>query len=251
MDKPKVNLRQRNHQGTGNPTAFTLIELLVVISIVALLIALLLPALASARQSARNLQCVNNLKQFGGILTAYAADNRDWLPPLDEQPDGTPGSDWYSPLVQLYPNQPDKYIGWHPRWSSLWILECPLGARNPAGMPYADHLGSTYSYAVIPAVAGVATLAVFAYGADRQIYTDDSGGLIRTRRLSSFGQVSRIFAWWDTRDLFFNSKVRETLLPIYHTTVRIARRHNGGCNSLYLDMHVNLVTGDQIDDLAN
>ncbi len=60
--------------------AFTLIELLVVISIIALLVGILLPALGAARRSAQRTVCKSNLRQFGIMATAFAADHKGVMP---------------------------------------------------------------------------------------------------------------------------------------------------------------------------
>ena len=66
--------RSRNRSG-----AFTLVELLMVIVIIAILIALLLPAVNAARESARQITCLNNVKQMG--LAAITHENqKGWFP---------------------------------------------------------------------------------------------------------------------------------------------------------------------------
>jgi prepilin-type N-terminal cleavage/methylation domain-containing protein len=82
---------------------FSLVELLVVIAVVALLAAIILPSLTRAREYARNIVCINNLRQIGIGCLVFATDNKGVLPynDTDSHPGLVSNGGWW------------KRIGWH------------------------------------------------------------------------------------------------------------------------------------------
>ncbi len=60
---------------------FTLVEMLVVIAIVAILAGIILPVLANSRNKARQVDCLNNLKNLGQAFSMYIHDNYGYFPP--------------------------------------------------------------------------------------------------------------------------------------------------------------------------
>jgi len=64
-------------------SAFTLVELLVVISIIALLLAILLPSLNKARAAAQAIKCSATLRQQGLAVQLYTSDNDSHFPVME------------------------------------------------------------------------------------------------------------------------------------------------------------------------
>jgi prepilin-type processing-associated H-X9-DG protein/prepilin-type N-terminal cleavage/methylation domain-containing protein len=115
MGKAQTKANAANAGNANTQSAFTLIELLVVVAIIATLIAILLPALGQARERAKSAVCASNQRQLALAATQYAAENQDWLNPLEDWCAADPEPIEVTFRVILFP-----YVGEMPQ-----TFDCP------------------------------------------------------------------------------------------------------------------------------
>ncbi|MDD2710872.1 MAG: DUF1559 domain-containing protein [Verrucomicrobiae bacterium] len=223
MNKPSLQQHPLFAAILGKNSAFTLVELLVTIAIVGLLMSMLAPALKNAKEKARQIACMNNLRQIGTAALNYAGDYNGWLPHANSShlPSSNSNQTWkylIAPYVNI--SSPTNSL------LERGVFHCPSQNNASCGNSAFGDNGFYGGYGWNFTYLG---------------YKDAvSGGVEPWVNCSQIGNPSQVIMAGDTSDWYLNNASCYNLFFLYSTGFAALEsyRHTGGGNYLWVDGHV-------------
>ena len=194
---------------------FTLIELLITIAIIAILAGMLLPVLKKAKEKAREIQCLNNLKQCGSATFLYVSDYNGYMP-FAAPPGSSSARNFNLVTIINYLAVPKSVVV-----AKQGPLVCPSHVN-----PYSNDIAEMKVW-----YSSSGSSFYYSYSGNEFVFTADVYHAPGPVKCSSFKQPSQTFMMADG--------TAQTVLVF---TQRFYVCHQHGFNSSWLDGHVTRVS---------
>jgi len=224
---------------------FTLIELLVVIAIIALLLSILLPALKKAKNLARDSICMNNLKQVGVAMTAYASNYDQKIP---RNAGAAYGPEFDQPIWVIsflpYLGVPVNSIN---DYYKVAIYDCPMYPHKEQTIDYVVNswgaAGTEDEHKGVSKITDIANLGSKIYLVDRE-YTINPGSTnpLQPAYQSIIRNITDLNNSRASLDFHMKAMIPGCVEGIDSTRrVAKARHKQKGSNAMYFDGHSGFV----------